>query len=72
MWIRDRQRRPATQRCFGVSRPRAGVEAVTAPGDPYGEPFGSGRRRTRGNFPELALSLGSPLYRPNTSYCNLV
>jgi len=24
------------------------------------------------DFPELAISLGSPLYRPNTSYCNLV
>ena len=53
--------------------PRAGVDAVTAPGDPYGEPF---RVRPQAGLlvdvPELAVSLGSPLRGPNTSYRRLV
>ena len=69
----DRQPGAAAQWNFGVPRPAGGVDAVTAPGDPYGEPF---RVRPQAGllvvFPELAVSLGSPIYRPNTPHCNLV
>jgi hypothetical protein len=53
--------------------PRAGVEAVTALGDPYGKPFriraASG---TICDIPELAVSLGPSVLGPDTPHCNLV
>ena len=53
--------------------PRAGVEAVTAPGDPYGEPFRvRPQAGTARGIPELAVSLGSSVRGPNTPHCNLV
>ena len=41
--------------------PRAGVEAVSAPGDPYGEPVGVYPESGHRDLPELALSLGAPI-----------
>ena len=70
---RNRQPGPAAQRCSGVPRPACGRGGRDCAGRSIRRAFsGSAASGTARGLPELAVSLGSPIYRPNTPHRNLV